>query len=169
METLDTATAQGPTSFPYVPGLLTFREGPILLRAFARLTTRPDLIIFDGHGFAHPRRFGLASHLGYLLDIPSIGCAKSVLIGEYREPDWRAGSFAWLIHQGERIGAAVRTRDGRRPVYVSVGHRMGLANALRIVLSVVTKFRIPEPTRIADIMVERLKRERLARRFAANE
>lgn len=163
MEIVECATAQGATSFPYVPGLLTFREGPTLLEAFAKLTTRPGLIIFDGQGYAHPRRFGLASHMGYLLDIPSIGCAKSILIGEHGKLGERAGSIAWLVHEGERVGAAVRTRPRVRPVYVSAGHRISLRNAIRLVLASVTKFRVPEPTRIADIIVEKLKREWRAR------
>ncbi len=162
MEIVECATAEGRTSFPYVPGLLTFREGPIVLRALAKLTVRPDLIIFDGQGFAHPRRFGLASHMGYILDMPSIGCAKSILIGEHERLGPNAGSFAWLRDKGERIGAAVRTRDGIRPVYVSPGHRVGLRAAIRLALSAVTRFRVPEPTRIADILVEKLKREHCA-------
>ncbi len=162
MEIVECAAAEGRTSFPYVPGLLTFREGPILLAALAKLTTRPGLIIFDGQGLAHPRRFGLASHLGYLLDVPSVGCAKSRLVGEHGRLGARAGSFAWLLDRGERVGAAVRTRAGVRPVYVSPGHRVGLRAAIRLALSATTRFRVPEPTRIADLMVAKLKRDRLA-------
>lgn len=161
MKVIEEATAESQTSFPYVPGLLTFREGPALLAAFAKLRHRPDLIMFDGHGLAHPRRFGLASHMGYILDIPSIGCAKSLLVGEYERVGRKAGSFAWLIDRGERVGAAVRTRTGVRPVYVSPGHRVGFHAAIRLVLLAATKYRVPEPTRLADILVERLKRERL--------
>ncbi len=159
MEVVETARAVGATSFPYVPGLLTFREGPVLLEAFAGLRIRPDLVIFDGQGIAHPRRFGLASHMGYLLDIPSVGCAKSILVGEHPPLGPEAGSVAWMVHKGERVGAALRTRDNVRPVYVSPGHRVGFRPAIRLVLSVVTKFRVPEPTRIADIIVAQLKRE----------
>ncbi len=161
MEIVECATASGRTSFPYVPGLLTFREGPILLRAFAALRTRPDLVMFDGQGLAHPRRFGLASHMGYLLDIPSIGCAKSLLVGEHEPVGLRAGDFSWLVHNGERVGAVLRTRDRVRPIYVSPGHRVGLRSAIRLALSAVTRFRVPEPTRMADILVGRLKRSHL--------
>lgn len=161
MELVECATAIGKTAFPYVPGLLTFREGPILLAAFRDLRTRPDLVIFDGQGLAHPRRLGLASHMGYLFDIPSIGCAKSILVGEHEAVGPRAGDFSWLVHKGERVGAALRTRDNVRPIYVSPGHRVGFRLALRLALCAVTRFRVPEPTRVADMMVARLKREHL--------
>lgn len=163
MEVIEEATAESKLSFPYVPGLLTFREGPALLAAFAKLHHRPDLVMFDGHGLAHPRRFGLASHMGYILDIPSIGCAKSVLVGEHAKLGAQAGNFAWLVDRGERVGAALRTRAGVRPIYVSPGHRIGFRAALRLALAAVTKYRLPEPTRLADILVERLKREHLSR------
>jgi deoxyribonuclease V len=162
MKVIEEAVADAPISFPYVPGLLTFREGPAVLAAFRKLRQRPDVVLFDGHGLAHPRRFGLASHLGYLLDVPSVGCAKSILVGEHRRLGRRAGSFAWLIDRGERVGAALRTRAGVRPIYVSPGHRVGFAAAIRIALTAVTKYRVPEPTRLADILVERMKREFLA-------
>ena len=162
MEEVECATATRRTRFPYVPGLLTFREGPVLLDAFGRLRNRPDLILFDGQGIAHPRRFGLATHLGYLLDIPSVGCAKSLLIGEHGKLRERAGSFAWLIDRGERVGAALRTRNGIRPIYVSPGYRVGFRDAIRLALCAVTKYRLPEPTRLADILVEKLKRGRLS-------
>jgi deoxyribonuclease V len=164
LEVVEQASAERPITFPYVPGLLSFREGPALLAAFARLGQRPDLIVFDGQGFAHPRRFGLACHLGYLLDIPSIGCAKSILVGKHQGLGKRAGSFAWLTHQGERVGAAVRTREGVRPVYVSPGYRVGFATAVKLALMLARKFRVPEPTRLADILVERVKRETSGRK-----
>lgn len=160
---VEQASAERAVSFPYVPGLLSFREGPAVLAALARLRHRPDFIMFDAHGYAHPRRFGLASHLGYLLDIPSIGCAKSILVGEHRELGPNAGDFEWLTQHGERIGAALRTRDGVRPIYVSPGHRVGFRQAVRLAFGAVSKFRVPEPTRLADILVERLKREARAR------
>jgi deoxyribonuclease V len=119
--------------------------------------------MFDAQGYAHPRRFGLASHLGYLLDAASIGCAKSILVGEHGALGTTAGSFAWLVDHGERIGAALRTRAGVRPVYVSPGHRVGFRQALRLALMTVGRFRVPEPTRLADIAVARLKRESAAR------
>jgi deoxyribonuclease V len=162
MEVVEEVAADAPISFPYVPGLLTFREGPAVLAAFRKLTGRPDVVLFDGHGLAHPRRFGLASHLGYLLDTPSVGCAKSILVGEHAKLGHRAGSIAWLIDRGERVGAALRTRPGVRPIYISPGHRVGFAAAIRIAMSAVTKYRVPEPTRLADILVERMKREYLA-------
>ena len=162
MIVVDEATAETQTSFPYVPGLLAFREEPALRAAFAKLHHRPDLIIFDSHGLAHARRFGMASHIGYILDIPSIGCAKSMLVGEHAELGARAGSFAWLIDRGERVGVALRTCGGVRPIYVSPGHRVGLIAAIRLALAAVTKHRVPEPTRLADIVARRMKREHIS-------
>ncbi len=162
LRVVEEASAERAVNFPYVPGLLSFREGPAVLAALARLRHRPDLLMFDAQGYAHPRRFGLASHLGYLLDVPSIGCAKSILVGEHDALGAKAGSYAWLVDRGERIGAALRTRAGLRPVYVSPGHRVGFRQALRLALMAVGKFRVPEPTRLADILVARLKREALA-------
>lgn len=149
MATVETATAEGKSPFPYIPGLLSFREGPLLLRALRRLKTRPDLLLFDGHGLAHPRRFGIACHLGLLLDRPSVGCAKSLLIGEHAEPGRERGAWAPLMHEGARVGAALRTRRGVRPVYVSPGHRIGLAAAIRWVLACGGGYRLPEPARRA--------------------
>jgi deoxyribonuclease V len=159
MEMIEEAAVETQIKFPYVPGLLTFREGPALLAAFAKLHVRPELALFDGHGLAHPRRFGLASHLGYLLDIPSIGCAKSLLVGTHGPVGARAGSYAWLIDREERVGAALRTRTAVRPVYVSPGYRVGFYAAIRLVLAAVTKYRLPEPIRLADLLVARLKRQ----------
>lgn len=146
---LQAATAEMPVSFPYVPGSLTFREGPAALAALERLADRPDLVIFDAHGLAHPRRMGLATHLGILLDIPAIGCAKSRLCGTYVEPDEHKGSWTRLTDGDEVIGAVVRTRDRVRPVFVSVGHRVDLEAAVALVLGCVSKYRLPEPTRWA--------------------
>ena len=159
---VETAQAATPLGFPYVPGLLSFREGPALLKAFATLTVRPDLILFDAHGFAHPRRFGLACHLGILLDRPSVGCAKSVLVGEWDPTALGAQPGAWvpLVLDGKRIGAAVRTREGGKPIFVSIGHRVGLRSAVRLALACCAGYRIPEPTRQADIAVSRLKQQR---------
>ncbi len=151
-----TATASGPPPFPYVPGYLSFREGPLVLRAFARLPARPDLCLFDGHGLAHPRRFGLACHLGLLLDVPSVGCAKSVLVGEYTEPGPRRGDWTPLRLDGRWVGAAVRVRPRVRPLYVSPGHRIGLTSAIRWVLAC-SRFRVPEPIRLAEQVVNRLR------------
>ena len=157
--TTATATAVREGTFPYVPGLLSFREGPALLDAFGRLPEDPDLLFFDGQGIAHPRRFGLASHLGLLLDAPSIGCAKSRLCGEHGDLARTRGSVADLIDGGEVIGAAVRTRDSVRPLYVSPGHRMDLLSAISFTLASCRGFRLPEPTRRAHALVTRFKSE----------
>jgi deoxyribonuclease V len=159
--TTATATAVREGTFPYVPGLLSFREGPAVLEAFGRLEAQPDLLFFDGQGIAHPRRLGLASHLGLLLDLPSIGCAKSRLCGEHAEPGRVRGSAADLTDGGEVIGAAVRTRDAVRPLYVSPGHRMDLPSAIAFTLAACRGFRLPEPTRRAHTLVTRLKAETL--------
>ncbi|MFO1464811.1 MAG: deoxyribonuclease V [bacterium] len=143
--------------FPYVPGLLSFREMPVLLRAFEKLRRRPDLLLVDGQGIAHPRRFGIASHLGLWLGLPAIGCAKSRLCGEYREPGRSRGSFSSLREGGEEIGAVLRTKDGVRPIFVSIGHRIGLASALRFVLACGDGRRVPKPTREADRFVAQAK------------
>jgi deoxyribonuclease V len=158
LQVVEEAGAERGVEFPYVPGLLSFREGPAVLAAFARLRHRPDLIMFDAHGFAHPRRFGLASHLGYLLDIPSIGCAKSILVGEHGPLAPEAGSTAWLVDRGERVGAALRTRAGVRPIYLSPGYRVGFRQMIRLTMMAVGGYRVPEPTRLADILVARHKR-----------
>jgi deoxyribonuclease V len=141
---------EAPVTFPYVPGLLAFRELPALLGAFERLERAPDLVVVDGQGYAHPRRFGIACHLGLLLDLPTIGCAKSRLIGEHDEPAVEAGSSAELRHDGELVGYVVRTRERGRPLYVSPGHRVGFAAAARWVLRLSRGYRLPEPTRLAD-------------------
>jgi deoxyribonuclease V len=154
---LETATAAGPPAFPYVPGLLTFREGPLVLRAFGRIARRPDLVLFDAHGLAHPRRFGLACHLGVLLDLPSVGCAKSLLVGAYREPGPARGDWSPLTLDGDVVGAVVRTRAGVRPVFVSPGHRTTVESATHWVLAC-SRFRVPEPIRMAEQVVNRLRR-----------
>jgi deoxyribonuclease V len=157
-EILETATATRPATFPYIPGLLSFREAPAVLQAVTRLTRRPDCLLCDGQGIAHPRRFGLACHLGLLLDLPSIGCAKSVLVGEYQEPPEKRGGFRMLIDRGERVGIILRTRDGVEPVYVSPGYRMSTQQAREIVLKATGRYRVPEPTRQAHLLVNRLRR-----------
>lgn len=149
--------AQRKLRFPYVPGLLSFRECPILLAALAKLRTEPGVILVDGHGCAHPRRFGIACHLGVVLDVPTIGCAKSVLVGEAAEPDVHAGSRAPLTDHGEKVGVVLRTRDNVNPIYVSVGHRVSLNSAVRIVSRCLDGFRIPKPTRDADHWVRNLR------------
>lgn len=154
---VDSAMAAGRPAFPYVAGYLAFREGPLLLAAFARLSQRPDLCLFDGHGLAHPRRFGLACHLGVLLDLPSVGCAKSLLTGEYRDPGRARGDWTPIHLDGDEVGAAVRTRAGVKPLFVSPGHRVGLRPAIRWVLAC-SRFRVPEPIRLADQLANRLRR-----------
>jgi deoxyribonuclease V len=149
LEPVDYALAEKPLSFPYVPGLLTFREGPSVLAALEQLHTWPDLMIFDGQGLAHPGRIGLAAHLGVLLDQPSIGCAKSRLTGDYTEPGDEAGAWSPLRDGAEMIGAVVRTRTGVKPVFVSIGHRIDLPTAIDLVLRCTTRYRLPETTRCA--------------------
>ncbi|MHC4136075.1 MAG: deoxyribonuclease V [Planctomycetota bacterium] len=157
LEVVESATARGRSPFPYIPGLLSFREGPLLMRAFRRLERPPDLILFDGHGIAHMRRFGIASHLGLLLDLPSIGCAKRRLVGEHAAPGRKVGDQTPLVHEGRRVGAVVRTRAGVKPVFVSPGHRIGLAAAVRWVLATGAGYRLPEPTRQAHLLANRLR------------
>lgn len=153
MSTVEEAVAEEMCRFPYIPGYLSFREGPVILKAFRKLEKQPDLVVFDAQGVAHPRGLGLASHLGVILDIPSIGCAKSRLVGEYQEPGKKKGSVSGLIFEGREIGKVLRTRDGVRPVFVSPGHRMDHETAAGIVLSLAVKYRLPEPTRRAHILV----------------
>ena len=147
---VERALARVPVRFPYVPGLLSFREAPAVLAAFERLRSAPDLVLYDGQGIAHPRRFGIASHLGLLLDRPTIGVAKTRLIGEHRIPPDRRGAWAPLVDAGEVIGAVLRSRAGVKPLYVSIGHRVSLETAVRWVMACVTKYRLPETTRWAD-------------------
>jgi deoxyribonuclease V len=150
LEPVEEATAEQPVRFPYVPGLLSFREIPPLLAAWRKLRTRPDVVIVDGQGYAHPRRFGLACHLGVLLGLPTLGCAKSRLIGEFEEPGPQRGSWTPLRDRGETIGAALRTQDRTNVVYVSIGHRITLAGSIRVVLACAPRYRLPEPQRLAD-------------------
>jgi deoxyribonuclease V len=162
LEPVASAAARARVRFPYVPGYLSFREGPAFLRAARRLRVRPDLWLFDGQGIAHPRGFGLATHLGVLLGASSVGCAKSRLVGEHAEPGPHRGEWAPLALGGRRIGAVVRTRDGVRPLYVSVGHRISLRAAIGWVLAC-SCYRVPEPIRLAEQLVNGLKLERAAR------
>lgn len=148
-------------SFPYIPGLLTFREGPAVLAAFRRLKTEPDAVIFDGQGLAHPRRFGLASHLGVWLDRPTVGCAKSRLVGEHGPVPPEKGAWAPLTIDGEAVGAALRTRQGVKPVFVSPGTRIDLEGAISLVLRCCAGYRLPEPTRRAHALVTRATGERM--------
>jgi deoxyribonuclease V len=145
----DYAIATRPVTFPYVPGLLAFREGPVVLDALDKINTRPDLLIFDGHGLAHPRRLGIASHMGVLIDMPSIGCAKSRLWGQHDEPGQEPGDYTYLLAEGEVIGAVLRTRPRVKPVFVSIGHRVDLATGIEYVLACCRGYRLPETTRWA--------------------
>lgn len=147
---LDYAVARRPSTFPYVPGFLSFRETPAVLAALDELRVRPDMLICDGQGIAHPRRFGIACHIGLLADIPSIGCAKSLLTGRYGAlPDER-GATVPLLDRGEQIGVALRSRAGTKPLFISAGHRISLDSAVRLVMACTTKYRLPETTRAAD-------------------
>lgn len=146
---LEEAVARQPTRFPYVPGLLSFREIPAVLEAFEGLRRRPDLIVCDGQGYAHPRRFGLASHLGVLLNLPSIGAAKTRLIGTHGDVPPERGAWTPLVDGDEVIGAVLRSRAGVKPLYVSIGHRMSLETAVRYTMACTTRYRLPETTRAA--------------------
>lgn len=152
---IESATAQIPTPFPYIPGLLSFREMPVILAALERLSHSPDVFLVDGHGLAHPRRFGLACHLGVWLDAPTIGCAKSILVGKADEPAPERGAQTRLVDGSETIGLALRTRTNVRPVYISVGHRVDLESARQIVLACGSGYRLPEPIRQAHRLAGR--------------
>jgi deoxyribonuclease V len=152
---VEEALAWRPVCFPYVPGLLSFREIPAVLAAARRLKIVPDVFMFDGQGYAHPRRIGLASHAGLVLGRPAIGAAKSRLIGTHAEPPPEAGTYAPLEHRGEVIGAVLRTRADVRPIYVSAGHLVTLDDAIAVTMACVTRYRVPEPTRLAHQLVTR--------------
>lgn len=149
LDPVDYALAEVAVTFPYVPGLLAFREGPGVLAALDNLTTWPDLFVFDAQGLAHPRRLGLAAHMGVILDWPSIGCAKSRLVGEHDEPGNVPGDWVPLLDRGEIIGAVVRSRAGVKPLYISVGHNVDLKTAIGFVLQCTRRYRLPETTRLA--------------------
>lgn len=149
LELEEQAVFRAPTSFPYVPGLLSFREVPAVIGALERLTLIPDLLLCDGQGIAHPRRFGIASHLGVLCDIPSIGVAKTRLTGEHGPVPEDRGGWSALVDQDEIIGAVLRTRAGVKPLYISTGHRISLETAVKYVMACTTRYRLPETTRWA--------------------
>lgn len=159
LEVQEEASAAGRVTFPYIPGLLSFRELPIVLQAFRRLRTVPDVVLADGQGIAHPRRLGIASHLGLWLDLPTIGCAKSRLCGEHAPPGRRRGDWVPLLAEGEEIGAVLTTRDGVKPLYISPGHRVDLPAAVDLVLACGRGYRLPEPTRRAHLLTNRLRQE----------
>ena len=149
LRVVETKVAQGRLDFPYIPGFLSFRESPLTLAACQKLTISPDLILVDGQGIAHPRRLGLASHLGLFLNTPTIGCAKSILCGSHEAPGAEPGSYTEVVDKGEIIGAALRTKLGVKPVYVSIGHKIDLNTAIYWVMKCCRGYRLPEPTRLA--------------------
>lgn len=159
LQIIETATAIDNAQFDYIPGLFSFRELPPLIKAFEKLQHTPDLVICDGQGIAHPRRFGLASHLGVIFDIPTIGCGKTRLLGEAEEPDVHRGAMASLIDNNEIIGNVLRTQNNIKPVYVSIGHRISLVTACEWVLKLSPKYRLPETTRQADQAVKILLKD----------
>lgn len=150
LEHLDDAIIKEKARFPYVPGFLSFREGPAIIRALKKLQIQPDVVLFDGQGIAHPRGLGIASHVGVMLDIPTIGCAKSRLVGEFSEPGPFKGDWSPLYCQGRIIGAVLRTRNRVRPLFISPGHRIDLRYSITIVLQALSSYRLPEPIRCAD-------------------
>ena len=155
---IETVGVVATATFPYRTGLLTFREAPAVLEAFAQVKSEPDAVMIDGQGFAHPRRIGIASHLGLWLDRPCVGCAKTRLIGEYENPGREKGSTSDLTHHEEVVGQMVRTKTGAKPVFVSVGHKIDLASSVRLVLEASRGYRIPEPTRQAHLIVNAMRR-----------
>lgn len=149
LQIVETVRWQMPTPFPYIPGLLSFREGPVLYEAFRQLQQVPDVFIFDGMGIAHPRRLGIACHLGLWLNRPTIGCGKTLLIGKYIEPPNQRGAYTDLIHRGQHIGVILRTRINVKPVYISVGHLIDLPTCIELIMRCTTSYRLPEPIRMA--------------------
>lgn len=159
LEWLQDAFEKEKTRFPYIPGLLTFREGHAVINALKKLKIPPEVILFDGQGIAHPRGIGIASHIGVLLEKPTIGCAKSRLIGEFDEPDPKKGSWTFLYHNGTKVGAVLRTRSNVKPLFISPGHMVDVKSSIELVMECLSKYRIPEPLRRADLVSKRLKHE----------
>lgn len=160
LQIVEEATHEDGVSFPYVPGLFSFREVPPLLEAFNKLKIKPDLIVCDGHGIAHPKGVGMATHLGIELNIPTIGCAKKRLVGFYEEPESKRGSNSTMVFDGKEVGKALRTQDGIKPVFVSVGHKISLETACEWILHLTPNYRLPETTRAVDSLVNKLMKER---------
>ena len=158
LEVIEEVGVVSETGFPYVPGLLSFRESPSVLEAWAKLKTEPDAVMFDGQGIAHPRRVGIASHVGLIINRPTLGCAKSVLVGKYEEPSPERGHWAEMIDKGEVVGAAVRTKTNVNPIFVSPGHLIDLEGAIKLTLECDGGYRQPEPTRRAHLLVNALRR-----------
>ncbi|MFB5674199.1 deoxyribonuclease V [Paenibacillus terreus] len=159
LKAVESVVVEDTVRFPYIPGLFSFRELPPIIKAFEKIKTVPQLVVCDGQGVAHPRRFGLASHLGVLFDIPAIGCGKTRLLGDYTEPDQKRGSSSPLVDGGAVIGNVLRTQDNIRPIYISVGHRISLPTACEWILKLSPKYRLPETTRQADQLVRKHQKE----------
>lgn len=160
LEPVDEAFAVGAAGFPYIPGLLSFREIPLLMAVWENLSVIPDVVICDAQGIAHPRGIGLASHFGLAAGVPTVGCAKSKLVGEFEEPPEERGEKTEMVYEGKRVGYAVRTRSGTKPVFVSPGHGVGFGDAVELVLRCSPRYRIPEPVRAAHGLVNRVRKER---------
>lgn len=160
LEPIDQAFVVGPAEFPYIPGLLSFREIPLLVAAWEKLRVRPDVVICDAQGIAHPRGIGLASHLGLVLGVPTVGCAKTRLVGEYDEPPTERGGVTDLVLEGKRVGLVLRTRTGVKPLFVSPGHRVGARAAAELVLRCTPRYRVPEVIRAAHSLVNRIRKEK---------
>lgn len=159
LEVIEQVVIEDKVTFPYIPGLFSFRELPSLIKAFAKLKCTPDLVVCDGHGVAHPRRFGLACHLGVVLDVPAIGCGKSRLLGEHESVEEVRGSKSLLLDKSELVGHVLRTQENIKPVYVSVGHRIDIDTASEWILKLSPKYRLPETTRMSDQLVKRYAKE----------
>lgn len=160
---VESSVARGNISFPYVPGFLTFREAPVLLKAFEKITAKPDVIMFDGQGIAHPRKLGIATHLGIILNIAAVGCAKSKLVGNYdfSLPENR-GAVRYLSFNGEKVGAVVRTKTSIKPLFISPGYKITIDESIELVLKTTSKYRLPEPTRQAHILVNRIRKNKMS-------
>lgn len=159
LEIIETKSATRKVAFPYIPGLLSFREAPVCIAAVKKLRCKPDVFLIDGQGIAHPRRLGLAAHLGLFFDSPTIGCAKSRLTGVFEEPAQAKGGYSGLTNAGETIGVVLRTRTNVKPLFISIGNRCTLKDAIKIVLACTTKYRLPEPTRLAHQFVSKIRLE----------
>jgi len=157
LEVIETQSATTEVTYPYIPGLLSFREAPVCIKAVEKLENVPDVFLVDGQGIAHHRKLGIAAHLGLFFDKPTIGCAKSRLVGEYEEPKKEKGNFTPLLYKGDQIGAVVRTRTNVKPLFISVGHKCDLNFAIEMTLACAKKYRLPEPTRLAHQAVTKLK------------
>ncbi|MGQ9608898.1 MAG: deoxyribonuclease V [bacterium] len=157
MKIIEEASADGKVDFPYIPGLLSFRESPVLIKALEKIQNIPDVVIFDGQGIAHPRRLGIASHLGLIIDLPSIGCAKNILVGKYEDVGVEAGDYSPIVFNGNIVGAALRTKRNVLPVFVSPGHKIDISSSLEIVMNACKGYRLPEPVRQAHILVNKIR------------